>query len=195
MNYLGHAYLSFGDAGTLTGNMIADHVKGTKALSAYPEGIAQGIRLHRRIDEFTDKHEAVIGASRFFRKEYGLYAMPVIDTLTDHFLSNDRRLFLTDRHLYDFTQEVFDQLDHNSPYFPEAFAGYFPHMKAYNWLYNYRTEQGIQKSLNGLARRARHMPPADIAFEIFKDNYNELHDYYYGFITDIIAFVKKETFS
>ena len=36
MNYLGHAFLSFNNADILTGNMIADHVKGKLALDKYP---------------------------------------------------------------------------------------------------------------------------------------------------------------
>ena len=53
MNYLAHAYLSFGDPDILAGNMISDFVKGKKKYE-YPDRIQMGITLHRKIDEYTD---------------------------------------------------------------------------------------------------------------------------------------------
>jgi len=55
MNYLAHAYLSFGNQDILTGNMISDFVKG-KTKFDYPLTIQKGIYLHRQIDSFTDSH-------------------------------------------------------------------------------------------------------------------------------------------
>ena len=66
MNYLAHAYLSFGHKEVLTGNMISDFVKG-KARFQYPEGIQKGIMLHRAIDDFTDTHPATAIAKEIFR--------------------------------------------------------------------------------------------------------------------------------
>ena len=55
MNYLAHVYLSGSDKDLIIGNFIADHVKG-KAYLDYPETIQKGILLHRKIDDFTDRH-------------------------------------------------------------------------------------------------------------------------------------------
>ena len=48
MNYLAHAYLSFGDPGILTGNMISDFVKGKRNLTtrtrSKKESLAPGHR-------------------------------------------------------------------------------------------------------------------------------------------------------
>ena len=82
MNYLGHAFLSFGDGDILTGNMIGDHVKGKIALEQYPDGIKKGIMLHRKIDEYTDLHPATQRAKLPFREVYGLYAGAIMDTCT-----------------------------------------------------------------------------------------------------------------
>jgi acyl carrier protein phosphodiesterase len=57
MNFLAHLYLSGKDkSGVLVGNFIADQVKG-KQLASFPKNMQRGIRLHRKIDEFTDSHE------------------------------------------------------------------------------------------------------------------------------------------
>ncbi len=190
MNYLAHAFLSFGDKDILTGNMIADHVKGKIALDQFPEGIKQGVIMHRKIDEFTDTHPATLRGKLLFREDFGLYAGPIMDTLYDHYLANDPKYFANEEALLAFTQATYALLNENSRYFPEKFAGYFPHMKEHNWLYNYRHIKGIERSLNGLARRALYMPPIAKAYEIFVAHYYTLNQCYYELIDDINTFVK-----
>ena len=192
MNYLAHAFLSYNDGERLTGNMIADHVKGRTALEQFPPGIKKGIELHRKIDGKTDMHPATLRAKLIFREVYGLYAGPIVDTLYDHFLANDPKYFPSDAALLSFTESVYMQLGAHAQFFPEKFAGYFPHMKEHNWLYNYRSVKGIERSMKGLARKALYMPPIEKAYEIFVTNYYQLNQCYYEFIDDIIRFVKIE---
>src|SRR6187399_2217830 len=92
MNYLAHAYLSFGRPGILVGNMISDHVKGKKKYD-YPEQIQQGIAVHREIDRFTDIHSATKEAKEIFRPAYRLYAGSLMDVIYDHFLALDEKEF------------------------------------------------------------------------------------------------------
>jgi acyl carrier protein phosphodiesterase len=192
MNYLGHAFLSFGNGDTLTGNMIADHVKGKIALEQFPPGIRKGIELHRKIDGKTDIHPATMRAKILFREDYGLYSGPIMDTLYDHFLANDPKFFPTSESLKEFTEAAYLQLDANEQYFPPKFAAYFPHMKEHNWLLNYRSVKGMERALGGLKRRALYMPPVDKAYEIFIANYYQLNQCYYELIDDVISFVKNE---
>lgn len=192
MNYLGHAVLSFGNGGILTGNMIGDYVKGRLALEQYPEEIKKGILLHRKIDSFTDAHPATQRAKIWFREHYGLYAGALMDTLYDHFLANDAKYFSSHTDLLSFTQKTYEQLAGNTQYFPERFAAMFPHMQEHNWLYGYRTLQGVQRSLQGLFRRASHMPAPDIAYQTFVTYYYQLAQCYYELMDDVVKFVKLE---
>lgn len=73
MNFLAHAYLSLGKSGIITGNLISDFVKGKKQFE-FPERVQAGIRLHRSIDEFTDKHESTRIIKSFFSPSYRLYS-------------------------------------------------------------------------------------------------------------------------
>lgn len=192
MNYLGHAFLSFGDADILAGNMAGDHVKGMLALEKFPEGIRKGLMLHRKIDGFSDVHPATQRAKIWFRPDYGLYAGAIMDTLYDHFLANDPKYFSSEPELKSFTENIYKQLEQNSQWLPETFAAYFGHMREHNWLYGYRTMMGMQRALGGLARRAQHMPAPDKAYEIFVTHYYQLAQCYYELIDDIIKFVKIE---
>ncbi|MBA3827876.1 MAG: DUF479 domain-containing protein [Taibaiella sp.] len=192
MNYLGHALLGMNDAELITGNLIADHVKGRLALEQYPEGIRKGILLHRKIDSYTDTHPASQRAKLWFRQDYRLYAGPIVDCLYDHFLANDPKYFASEKALLAFTEDVYEKAAANEKYFPPAFAQYFQHMRQYNWLYNYRSMGGMKKSLEGLGRRAKLMPPTDMAYTTFIGHYYQLAQCYYEFMDDVYNFVKIE---
>src|SRR5690242_14374205 len=92
MNYLAHAYLSFGNEPVLIGNMISDFVKGNKKFD-YPVNVQKGIALHRRIDTFTDAHIATKNAKEIFKPSTGAYAPVFVDVVYDHFLAIDETEF------------------------------------------------------------------------------------------------------
>lgn len=192
MNYLGHAVLSFGDKDILTGNMIGDYVKGMAPVEVYPENIQKGILLHRKIDEYADNHPASLRAQVWFREKYGRYSGAIVDTLFDHFLATDPHYFQTEPELLSFTQDVYNKLESNQQHFPQKFAMFFPYMKEQNWLYNYRSMQGIHRSLQGLQRRAKYMSGIDEAYNTFITYYYQISQCYYEYIEHADKFVKHE---
>ncbi|HEV8272162.1 MAG TPA: ACP phosphodiesterase [Chitinophagaceae bacterium] len=183
MNYLAHAYLSFGRPGILVGNMISDYVKGKKKYD-YPEQIQQGIAVHREIDRFTDSHLATKAAKEVFRSAYRLYAGSLMDVIYDHFLALDENEF-TDESLKAFTINTYAMLDQFTDHFPEKFSRMYPYMKAQNWLYNYRYRQGVEKSLAGVVRRAKYLEESDTAFQLFNEHYDRLKGLYQLFFPEL----------
>jgi len=185
MNYLAHAYLSFGNDEILVGNTVSDFVKGKKKFD-YPKDIQHGIALHREIDSFTDTHSATKEAKQIFRTSYGLYAGPIMDVVYDHFLAIDENEF-TDKSLKKFTTHTYETLDRFTELFPEKFGMMYPYMKMHNWLYNYRYPLGIQKSLAGLVRRAKYLEESDTAYLLFTTHYEELKKLYGLFFPELKA--------
>lgn len=177
MNYLAHAYLSFNQPGILAGNMISDFVKGKKKFDFSPV-IQKGIALHRAIDEFTDFHPVTQKAKAYFKKDYRLYSGAFIDIVYDHFLANDKNEFADDVELNSFCQATYTSLQKSSAVLPIRFLEMLPHMQQQNWLYHYRYKTGIEKSFEGLARRAVYLSESAIAYKIFIDHYKELSDCY-----------------
>jgi acyl carrier protein phosphodiesterase len=92
VNFLGHIFLTPDDDELLLGNFIADSVKGNP-LGQFPKRVVEGIRLHRVIDEFTDKHEIVRQGVSRFKPTQGRYASVVIDVVYDHVLANNWQEF------------------------------------------------------------------------------------------------------
>ncbi|HNW20314.1 MAG TPA: ACP phosphodiesterase [Bacteroidales bacterium] len=184
MNYLAHAYLSFNHEPTLVGNMISDFVKGKQKFN-YSIAIQQGIMLHRAIDTFTDYHAATYEAKQFFKPVVGLYAGAFVDVVYDHFLAIDASQFPTNEALNTFAQNTYLQLQNNIEVMPLKFSSMMPYMQQQNWLYNYQFIWGIEKSLEGLVRRAKYLESSKEAFEIFQQQYTVLQQCYTAFFTDV----------
>lgn len=190
MNYLAHAYLSFNDPELLAGNMISDFVKGKKKFD-YPVSIQAGIMLHRAIDDYTDSHPATKQAKEFFRPYYRLYSGAFIDVAYDHFLATDISIF-TESSLFDFSQRVYSSLEENKQWLPARFAGMFPYMRSQNWLFNYRTIEGIEKSFAGLVHRAAYISESETACQLFETHYQPLQECYRHFWKDARPFFWKQ---
>lgn len=189
MNYLAHAVLSYNMPFLLVGNMISDFVKGSQK-SGYTAAVQAGIALHRAIDEFTDTHPATARAKDVFRPVYRLYSGPIVDVIYDHFLATDEAQF-TNASLLQFSEGVYRTLEEHTVHLPPRFVTVLTYMKAENWLYRYRTPEGMQMSLQGLIRRAAFVHDSQPAHALFLSHYDELKACYQSFFPDVKQMAKE----
>jgi acyl carrier protein phosphodiesterase len=169
MNFLGHFYLSHHDEDLLVGNFIADFVKGKKYLN-YPPKIAEGIMMHRNIDQFTDSHAITrLGKKRLF-PTHRHYAGVIMDMYYDHFLAK----FWTQYHpeaLPLFSAKVFDVLESCWQVLPEKSQQMLPYMKSGQWLTRYATLSGLGRSLSGMAKRLNNHSKLEFATVQLEEHY------------------------
>jgi acyl carrier protein phosphodiesterase len=189
LNYLAHAYLSFGQTDILVGNMISDFVKGRKKMD-YPLGIRKGIELHRAIDEFTDRHPITLEAKKLFKPAYGLYAGAFLDIVYDHYLANDRSEFRDDQALKQFSQGVYAHLEPRVDLFPERFQRIFPYMRTQDWLYHYQFKQHIYQSFKGLVARAKFIQEYLPACAVLDQQDQHLRKFYADFFPELKDFAQ-----
>lgn len=186
MNYLAHAYLSFGKPEILTGNLIADFVKGKRQFD-FSTGIQSGIRLHRAIDTFTDTHEATRNAKAFLTPACGRYSGAFTDVIFDHFLARDTRYF-NERTLSAFTSQTYKSVRQFEAVFPEKFVTVFHYMQLHDWLGGYYYKENVAKAFRGLYYRAAYLRESGEAFEAFEQHYTSLKRYYSMFMPDLISY-------
>ncbi|MCB9185047.1 MAG: DUF479 domain-containing protein [Flavobacteriales bacterium] len=151
MNFLGHLYLSGDDPLVITGNFMGDEVKG-RDLSRFDPRIQAGIRLHRRIDSFTDLHRPVHAGRQRLREVAGHYAPVAMDLFIDHLLARDWSRWHPEP-LDVFSSRAYDLLHAHEAYLPEATRRMLGYMSAHDWLSSYATLEGIGAALRGLSRR------------------------------------------
>ena len=171
--------------------MISDYVKGKQQFN-YSKEIQQGIQLHRAIDSFTDLHPATKLAKKIFQSEVNTYSGAFVDIVYDYFLANDKQIFKSDLELQLFATKTYSSLEPYVEIFPEKFKKMFPYMMAQNWLYNYKSDFGIEQSFRGLTNRAKYINKEHKTFDIFLQNKSMLQNCYDDFFQDVSKFVQSK---
>jgi acyl carrier protein phosphodiesterase len=86
VNFLAHFHIAWPDEGLVAGALEGDFHKGAVSADIEP-GVAEGIRLHRSIDAFTDSHPLIAQLREQFPQHLRRYAGILIDLGFDHYLS------------------------------------------------------------------------------------------------------------
>lgn len=157
MNHLAHALIAVRCGGSIVGNLMGDFVKGRPAVTL-PASIREGIRLHRRVDAFTDGHPAVARSVRRFRPAYRRYAGVLADIFFDHVLAR-RWDELGEGALRGFADRVYGELEEARDGLPERMRRFLDYMRATDLLVAYADVEGVDRALQGLSRRLRRANP------------------------------------
>lgn len=190
MNFLAHIYLSGDDDEVIIGNFIADGIKGKRYLN-YPEGISKGIILHRAIDTFTDAHPIVHQSTAKLHENYGHYSGVIVDILYDHFLAKNWNKYST-QPLDEYVQDFYELLRKNFTSLPARIQRMMPYMIADNWLYNYRTVEGIGKILAQMNVRTNGVVNMNEAVTELLEYYQEFEAEFTSFFEELRAFCKQK---
>lgn len=188
MNFLAHGYLSGDSDPVLVGNFIGDFVKGRQIDNFSPE-IASGIILHRKIDEYTDSHPVVIRSRDRIRKKYRHYTGVVIDVFYDHLLAVNWKDY-HDQPLDIFCKRIYDVIYRHFDILPGRAQEMIPWMVKYNWLLNYSTFEGIDRSLKGLSRRTAFKSGMENAVTDLREHFDNFNNDFSEFFPDLIQFTR-----
>ncbi len=150
MNYLAHLHLGGQQPQQLLGSLYGDFVKGA-ALEDFSIQAQEAIRLHRRIDAFTDSHPVVRKALERFSVTRRRYAGIALDMFFDHCLASNWEQY-ADQPLEVFTQKVYGLLE-AEPALPERLAQIAPLMISEDWFGAYRDFSMIGHGLEVISRR------------------------------------------
>lgn len=188
MNFLAHIYLSGNHEEILVGNFIGDYVKGKKYLN-YPEEVSRGIMLHRKIDEYTDKHPVTRLSRNHIIEYYRKYSGIVIDILYDYLLASNWDIYCNVP-LPHYVNKVFSLLKKHYELFPPGIKNWFPNFIRNNWLMSYSTLGGIETVLHRMSSRTSLPEYTDEAMTIFEKNLDEFNQEFNEFFPDIKEFVR-----
>lgn len=191
MNYLSHLFLSFENEPITVGNFIADFVKGKKYLD-YPEGIQQGILIHREIDHYADNHPIFLDGKRRLAVDYRHYAGVIMDIYYDHFLAKNWAEY-SDEDLKTFCTRQYQLLNDHQGLMPEKCSYLLGYMESGDWLYNYQYMEGIQFALSGMARRTSFRSGMEKAVKNLTDDYDRFEREFQLFFKEILSHIHNFT--
>ena len=190
MNFLAHIYLSGKPSQLMIGNFIGDYVKG-KQFENYAPEIQKGIRLHRKIDDFTDKHDIVKASTARFKPCYQRYASVVIDVVYDHYLAKNFDAY-SSVPLHEYVSQVHAYFFRHYFKLPNRVKGFLPFLIKSRRLENYQHISGIEKSLSIMANYSSLPEKSACAVKVMREQYDEINDEFKLFFEELREMVKNE---
>ncbi|OCG21977.1 MULTISPECIES: acyl carrier protein phosphodiesterase [unclassified Gilliamella] len=190
MNILAHLHLATLAHSSLIGNTVADFVKGNPYLT-YHSDIADGIMLHRKIDNLIDNLHEVKQAKLLFRKSHQRVAPITLDIVWDHFLSKH---WVNYGLLPSVTQ--FNQVTkaHIQPYidaYPVDYQHFMNAMWQGSWLENYTSIDFVGNVLSGMANRRPKLYLLKETIVDIKQHYTQLESLFFLLYPKICLAVKE----
>ncbi|MGG7035677.1 MAG: ACP phosphodiesterase [Flavobacterium sp.] len=190
MNFLAHIYLSGENDLIKIGNFMADGIRGKKFENYHPD-IQKGILMHREIDTFTDNHPIFKKSTKRLHDKYHHYSGIIIDIFYDHFLAKNWTKY-SDEPLDVFVDNFYSSLKTNYDLLSERTKEIMPYMIEQNWLYNYRTTEGIARILIQMDNRIQNSSNMRFSIEDLLEFYNEFEEEFSAFFEELITFSKSK---
>ncbi len=170
MNFLAHLHLAHLADSSLSGNLLADFVRGNPQSNFAPD-VVDGIFMHRRIDVMTDNLPEVREAREWFRSETRRVAPITLDVMWDHFLSRHWAQLSPDFPLQAFVRYAHAEVKIILPESPPRFVNLNNYLWSEKWLERYRDMDFIQDVLNGMASRRPRL-------DALRDSWYDLDTHY-----------------
>lgn len=185
MNYLAHLHLGGPAPHQLLGSLYGDFVKGPLD-GRWPQAIEAGIRLHRRIDLFTDTHPLVRDARALFPAARRRVSGILLDLFFDHCLARDWADY-AEVPLPIFTGQVYRVLADQAA-LPGALARIAPRMAEQDWLGSYREFDTLAAVVGGMSRRLSRPELLAGGFDELAERYQPLSDHFRRFYPELQRF-------
>ncbi|MCH8506018.1 MAG: ACP phosphodiesterase, partial [Ectothiorhodospiraceae bacterium] len=157
MNYLAHLYLADSDDGHRLGNMAGDWVKGKLGNQDLPERVVSGVRRHRAVDRYSDRHPLMVRARARLPDHRRRVSGIILDMLWDHFLVRHWSQY-SNPPLEDFLLDCYRSLERMEPHWPERARRALPRIIREDWLSAYGDLDAVAFSLDRIALRFTRDP-------------------------------------
>lgn len=152
VNFLAHSLLAFDDTQLMAGQFCGDFVRGSD-LSRFPEGVEKGIRLHRYLDLFADRHELLGTEKRKLTLVPQRFCSVLVDVLFDHYLATHWST-VSSLPLPEHVSYVHQSLQEHEHLYPDSMKRFVSLLQAENILQNNQHLSSIEFTLKRLSRRS-----------------------------------------
>ncbi|MFG6655167.1 ACP phosphodiesterase [Scandinavium sp. M-37] len=189
MNFLAHLHLAHLANSSLSGNLLADFVRGNPEDDYTPE-VVSGIHMHRRVDVLTDNLPEVKVAKAWFRPQTRRVAPITLDVMWDHFLSRHWEKLSPEMSLPEFVRYAQAQVTVILPDSPPRFVNLNDYLWSERWLERYREMDFIQNVLNGMANRRPRLDALRDSWQDLDTHYEKLENSFWAFYPRMMAQAK-----
>ncbi|GAB1620020.1 ACP phosphodiesterase [Agarivorans albus] len=161
MNYLAHFQIAQHTNTSIVGAFLGDFVKGQNWQSYHSE-VQLGVKLHRKIDSFTDQQVNQLGLAHCFQASLRRYSGIALDVYFDYLLSLHWQRFSTTSRS-EFISQCYQELQR----FPltDKAKHTASHMREYDWLEQYQHQDSVAGTLRAISRRLRRPAKLELLYE------------------------------
>lgn len=181
MNYLGHIYFSSSNEMAIA-NLFGDVVKGS-SFNHFSELLQEGIKLHRKLDDFMDNHQAVRSVCSLLRDDLPKVAPIAMDLYFDHLLAKKWAEFHS-KPYEQFLSDFYIQIKQTKLLFPDEFQGFLDNMVNYNWLSHYGGSHGLFKMCQGVSNKLSFENALKNGHTVFEKHENVIESAFYEYMHD-----------
>jgi acyl carrier protein phosphodiesterase len=157
MNFLAHALLAGDKPALIVGGVVGDWIKGILP-GTLPDDLAQGVALHRAIDNFVESHPAFNRSRSRVSPERRRYAGVLVDVFYDHLLARNWAA-IHQQPLHEYCAAVYGLIRDRLHDLPASAHPGLVLMAQEDWLTSYAQIEGITDVLARMSRRARQPNP------------------------------------
>ena len=192
MNYLAHLFLSGDDREIRIGNFIGDVIKSSD-FKALPKKIHDGVKLHRKIDSFTDRHPVFISGVKRLRKTHGKYAPVLLDILYDHLLALHFHRY-ANTSLGSFSAKVYNELETVVIPLPFKAKRLIHSLTSYKYLEEYQSQDGLRRVLARMDKRAKFPSKFVNGIDDLIIHHESFNEEFHIFFPELIQFTNEMLF-
>lgn len=187
MNLLAHLYLADITGTSMAGQILGDRIKG-RLDGRFAPNVEQGIRLHRAIDGFTDRHPVTADMRQRFAPPLRRYGGILVDIGFDYCLAHNWAQYsdtALPRFAYDAVTRVQREWPAGGPMPAHRFAGLA------TVLAGYRQPQGLQRALDSVDSRLQRPSPLPDALPALLNEYEALAAGFETFFTQLCEYATR----
>lgn len=190
VNYLAHLLLSPPDDLSRLGNILADFLRGVDQ-EALPLPVQQGIKLHQKVDGFTDAHPDVRELRRLFSPARRRFSGVILDVVFDHYLIKHWSNY-SDCDFDEFVDSAYSSLGAHTELMPDRMQLVVSWMTQRDWIRSYAELKGIGRALDGLAGRLKMNHSFHGSIEEVEEHYPAIEQGFLRFFPQLIEYVEDE---
>ena len=190
MNFLAHCLIpdravEHADPDLIAGGFVGDFLKGPVP-EDLPPALAAGVRLHRRIDAYSNQHPLIRQSCDRFPPPLRRFAPVFVDVVADHLLARHWDLFHPDA-LPDFTARAYAAIEPHVHRLPEPGQRFFRFMSEEDLMARYRDPQAMHRGLVAIVRRLNRPESSERVIEAVEARLPDLDGDFLGYFPDLIT--------
>ena len=204
MNFLAHCLIGSRATGghpdapsaaaLLAGGFLGDFVKG-RVPAEMPADLALGVRLHRRVDAYSNQHPDIRISSDRFPAELRRLAPILVDILCDHLLSRSWSDY-HDQEISQFTDRIYVEVAAHADWLPDTGIQFLDYAREKDLLARYgdwTVAEGAMRSITRRLKRPELNPLlADAVPPLLEALEADFHRYFPDILTHAAAWVAQE---